>query len=247
MKKIWLSAAFFGTMTLSSCEILTAVADTALSTPAGGTGVPALTNDEVISGLKEALTVGIKNGAGNASKLDGFLGNPLIRLPFPQDAIKMREWCMSKGMDKQVTDFETTLNRTAEEATKEAAPIFVKAITDMSIADGFAILKGADNAATNYLREKTTSQLITAFSPKVTTAIQTVNLTKYWEPLTKAYNATTMISGNAKVDTDLGKYITDRAITGLFSLVESEEKKIRKDPVARVSSILQKVFGSLDK
>jgi hypothetical protein len=244
MKKFWFSLALGSTLVISSCEILTAVADTALSTTPSA---PSLTNDEVISGLKEALSVGIKNGAGNASKLDGFLGNSLIRLPFPPDAIKMREWCMGKGMDKQVNDFETTLNRAAEEASKEAAPIFINAIKEMSIADGFGILKGADNAATNYLREKTTAQLITAFSPKVNTAIQTVNLTKYWEPLTKAYNATTFISGNAKVDTDLGKYITDRAIVGLFKLVETEELKIRKDPIARVSDILKKVFSTLDK
>lgn len=243
MKKIWLSLALGSIVAVSSCDVLTAVVDSGLSTPS----TPALTNDEVISGLKEALTVGIKNGAGNASKVDGFLGNSLIRLPFPQDAIKMREWCMSKGMDKQVNEFETTLNRAAEEASKEAAPIFINAIKEMTIADGFGILKGADNAATNYLRDKTTSQLITAFAPKVNAAIQTVNLTKYWEPLTKAYNATTTLSGNPKVDTDLGKYITDRAIVGLFKLVETEELKIRKDPIARVSDILKKVFSTLDK
>jgi len=244
MKKIWLSLTVASTLIISSCDILTTVADTALSTTPTA---PSLTNEEVISGLKEALTVGIKNGAGNASKVDGFLGNSLIRLPFPPDAIKMRDWCIEKKMNKQVEEFETTLNRAAEEASKEAAPIFVNAIKEMTIADGFGILKGADNAATNYLREKTTSQLITAFSPKVNAAIQTVNLTKYWEPLTKAYNATTSFSGNAKVDTDLGKYITDRAIVGLFKLVESEELKIRKDPIARVSDILKKVFSTLDK
>jgi hypothetical protein len=243
MKKLILSLSVVSAITVSSCEVLTAVADATLSTPTA----PSLTNDEVISGLKEALTVGIQNGAGMASKMDGFLGNPLIRLPFPEDAIKVREKCLQLGMDKQVNEFETTLNRAAEEASKEAAPIFVNAIKEMTIADGFAILKGADNAATNYLREKTTSQLVTAFTPKVNTAIQTVNLTKFWEPLTKAYNTSTMLTGNNKVETDLGKYVTDRAITGLFKLVEGEEQKIRKDPMARVSSILQKVFGSLDK
>jgi len=149
-------------------------------------------------------------------------------------------------MDGKVEEFETTLNCVAEEASKEAAPIFIDAIKGMSIGDGFAILKGADNAATNYLKDKTTSKLKTAFTPKVDAAISKVNLTKYWEPLTSAYNSANILTGGDDIDTDLSAYITDRAISGLFKLVEGEEKKIRKDPIARVSDILSKVFGSLD-
>ena len=107
------------------------------------------------------------------------------------------------------------------------------------------ILKGQDNAATNYLKEKTTDKLVTAFSPKVENAINKVNLTKYWEPLTTAYNSASFLTGSEDINTDLNSYITQKAIDGLFKLVAEEELKIRKDPVARVTDVLKKVFGSL--
>ena len=237
-----ISAAF------TECDDLNNVIQTtdAVLNESGGSSAPALTNDEVISGLKEALTVGIKNGAGAASAVDGFFKNPAIKLPFPPDAQKVKDKAIDLGLQNKVDEFELTLNRAAEEASKEAAPIFVNAIKQMTISDGFAILKGADNAATNYLRDKTTDQLKSAFSPKVKDAIDKVSLTKYWEPLTKAYNTSTLLTGKDEVNTDLNAYVTDRAITGLFKLVEGEELKIRKDPVARVTDILKKVFSTLD-
>ncbi len=204
-----------------------------------------LSNEEVISGLKEALTVGIENGSSKASKLDGFLKNDNIRLPFPEDAQKVKDKALQLGLNKKVEEFETTLNRAAEEAAKEAAPIFINAIKEMSIGDGFKILNGSNNAATNYLKDKTLSKLKAAFSPKVETAINKVNLTKYWEPLTSAYNSASFLTGAEDINTDLNEYITNKAIAGLFKLVEEEELKIRKDPIARVTDILKKVFGSL--
>jgi hypothetical protein len=116
----------------------------------------------------------------------------------------------------------------------------------MSVQDGFSILKGGDNAATNYLKKNTSEKLYNAFFPKVEAAINSVNLTSYWTPLTKAYNKTTFISGNEPINTDLNKYVTDRAISGLFVLIENEEKSIRKDPIARATDLLKKVFGSQD-
>lgn len=205
-----------------------------------------LTNDEVIKGLKEALSQGIKKGASQASSLDGFLKNDIIRLPFPSDAQKVKEKAIQLGLENKVEKFEEVLNRSAEEAAKEAAPIFLSAIKNMSVQDGFSILKGGDNAATNYLKENTSEKLYNAFFPKVEAAINSVNLTSYWNPLAKSYNKTTFISGNEPINTDLKKYVTDRAISGLFTLIENEEKKIRKDPIARASDILKKVFGSQD-
>ena len=128
-----------GTVGLVSCDILTGVANEVLS--GEGTVANALTNDEVVAGLKEALEVGIKNGSGKASALDGFLKNDLIRLPFPEDAIFVKEKALQLGLDNKVNEFETTLNRAAEAASKEAAPIFINAIKEMSIGDGFTILK----------------------------------------------------------------------------------------------------------
>lgn len=248
MKNKFIALIFAASFINVGCDDLTNVLETTntVLNDGSGSGAPALTNDEVIAGLKEALTVGIKNGAGIASATDGFFKNPSIKLPFPPDAQKVKDKALDLGLDSKVEKFELTLNRAAEEASKEATPIFVNAIKDMSISDGFNILKGADNAATSYLKDKTTSQLKTAFSPKVGNAIEKVSLTKYWEPLTKAYNASNILTGKEDIDTDLNAYITERAIVGLFSLVESEEKKIRKDPVARVSDILKKVFSTLD-
>jgi hypothetical protein len=232
-----------------NCDTLNQVVSTAddvLNSTSSTSATNPLSNDEVIKGLKEALTVGIKNGATKASATDGFLKNSSIRLPFPQDAQKVKDKALKLGLDKKVEEFETTLNRAAEEATKKAAPIFIDAIKNMSISDGFTILKGSDNAATTYLKDKTTSKLVSAFSPVVGEAIDKVSLTKYWEPLTKAYNSGSFLTGAEEINTDLEAYITERAIKGLFSLIENEEQKIRKDPIARVSDILQKVFGSLD-
>lgn len=237
---------FSSAIALSSCENLGEVLATLPPLPTTTTGTSAaLTNGEVISGLKEALTVGIKNSVTKTSAVDGFLGNGLIRLPFPQDAMIIREKAIEWGMQGQVDKFETTLNRAAEEATKEALPIFIDAITNMSIADGFSILNGGDGAATRFLKENTSSKLTAAFAPKVAAAISTVKLTDYWKPLADKYNTVAAFSGKPPVTSDLNAYVTERAISGLFLLVEQEENKIRKDPAARVSEILVKVFGTL--
>ena len=204
---------------------------------------PQLTNDEVIKGLKEALTVGIKNSVDSSSVLDGFLKNPAIRLPFPPDAIKVKEKAISLGMQGQVDKFETTLNRAAEEAVKEALPIFKNAILNMSIQDGFAILKGGNGAATKFLKDKTSDSLAVAFLPKVKNATSKVQLTSYWNPIITKYNAAVTLTGGEKINPDLDAYVTQLAIQGLFKLVEKEENKIRKDPGARVTDILMKVFS----
>ncbi|TNE77770.1 MAG: DUF4197 domain-containing protein [Bacteroidetes bacterium] len=235
----------FSAITVFSCDVLNDAAEILTTDP--GTSTPALTNAEVISGLKEALNVGIKNSVDITSVTDGFLGNPEIRLPFPEDAIKVKQKALDWGLDGQVEKFETTLNRAAEEACKEALPIFKDAILKMSISDGFAILNGGNGAATKYLKDNTTTALKQAFRPKVDAAISTVKLTDYWEPIITKYNSAMTFTGGEKLNPDLNEYVTDKAIIGLFHMVEKEENKIRLDPMARVSDILQKVFGSLDK
>ena len=217
------------------------------SLPTGNTSPtkPQLTNDEVIKGLKEALTIGIQNSVDSSSVLDGFLKNPAIRLPFPPDAIKVKEKAISLGMQGQVDKFETTLNRAAEEAVKEALPIFKNAILNMSIQDGFAILKGGNGAATKFLKDKTSDSLAVAFLPKVKNATSKVQLTSYWNPIITKYNAAVTLSGGEKINPDIDAYVTQLAIQGLFKLVEKEENKIRKDPGARVTDILMKVFSSI--
>lgn len=204
-------------------------------------GPTPLTNEEVIRGLKEALTVGTENSTSLASKLDGYYKNPEIFIPFPKEAIKVKEKVEALGMEKQVDKFVMTMNRAAETASKEATPIFVNAVKEMTIADGFAILKGGDNAATNYLRDKTSAQLKVKFNPVVKNAIEKVHVTKYWNPVINTYNKIPLVE---KQNPNLDDYITTKAMDGLFIMIEKEEKKIRNNPVARVSDILKRVFGS---
>jgi hypothetical protein len=206
----------------------------------GGDKKPALTNDEVVKGLKEALTVGTNNSSSLTSKVDGYYKNPRIFIPWPAEAKDMKEKLMKLGMEKKITEFETSLNRAAEEAAKKAAPVFVDAITNMSLQDGFAILKGVDTSATNYLRKTTYNPLKDKFKPVVTEAINTVKVTSYWTPLVTTYNK---IPGVKKQNPDLEEYVTNKAINGLMVMIADEEIKIRKDPMARVTDLLKKVFG----
>ncbi|MCB0402299.1 MAG: DUF4197 domain-containing protein [Flavobacteriales bacterium] len=205
------------------------------------TGPAPLTNGEVIRGLKEALTVGTNNSTALTSKMDGFYKNPEIFIPFPQEAIKVKEKVEQLGMKSQVDKFVLTMNRAAETASSEAAPIFINAVKEMTIADGFAILRGEDNAATMYLKNKTSAQLKTKFNPVVKNAIDKVEVTKYWNPVITTYNKIPLIE---KQNPNLEDYITTKAMDGLFIMIEKEEKKIRKDPIARVSDILKRVFGA---
>lgn len=230
-------------ISVTSCDVLEEVLATVpiVTEPAK----PSLTNQEVISGLKEALERGIENSVNLTSITDGFLGNSNIRLPFPADAQKVKDKALEWGLDAKVNEFETTLNRAAEEATKTALPIFKDAILSMSIQDGFSILKGGNGAATKFLRDNTSAQLIEAFKPKVDEAIAKVKLTNYWNPIITKYNTAMTLTNGQKINPDLTDYVTNKAIDGLFFMVEQEENKIRLDPLARVSDLLKKVFGSI--
>ncbi|MFN6038456.1 MAG: DUF4197 domain-containing protein [Bacteroidota bacterium] len=210
----------------------------------GGTQTPGLTNDEIVSGLKEALRVGANNAGATSSKLDGFYKNTELFIPFPEEAIKVKNKLKDVGFENKINEFEMSLNRAAEKACEQAAPIFVNAVTNMSIQDALGILKGGDTAATSFLRKTTSNPLKEKFKPVVKDAIDKVQVTKYWEPLITKYNQLTLLTGGEKINPDLNEYVTQRALSGLFKLVASEEKKIRKDPVARVTDILKKVFGS---
>ena len=209
----------------------------------GKAGAGGLTNDDVIAGLKEALGKGAEQSVTKGSALDGYLKNDKIRIPFPASAVKMKNTLNSMGMSKQVEEFEVTMNRAAEEAAKEALPILRDAVMGMSVGDGFAILKGGDEAATNYLREKTSASLTERFRPIVERANQKVALASYWTPLAKAYNKSSVLTGAKEVDPELDAYVTQKAIEGLFVLIAEEEGRIRQDPAARTSELLQRVFG----
>jgi hypothetical protein len=204
-------------------------------------GKKPLSNDEIIAGLKEALNVGSRNASSSASKTDGYFRHPVIKIPFPPEAQQMESKLRSIGMGKQVDEFVMTLNRAAEEAAKKAAPVFVDAVKQMTITDGLQILRGSDTAATSYLKKTTTPRLHDDFKPVIKSATQKVDVTRYWNPLISAYNKIPFVT---HMNPDLDEYITQRALSGLFYLVSQEETKIRKDPAARVTDILKKVFGN---
>jgi len=199
-----------------------------------------LGNDEIIAGLKEALTVGTEKGTAMLSKENGFFGNELLKIVLPPEAQKIEKTLRSVGFGKQVDDAILTMNRGAEEACKEAAPIFVNAIKKMTVQDAVGILKGADTAATGYLRSNTSSALTTAFKPIIDGALEKVGATKYWSTMVTTYNKFSM----QKINPDLSTYVTERALQGVFTQIAVEEKNIRKDPVARTTELLKKVFAN---
>ncbi len=228
--------AFVVVFSLSSCAQLDKILGT-IKKPQAGSG---LSNEEVINGLKEALTVGTGSAAAKAGQLNGFYKNPRLFIPWPEEALKMKERLVALGFQSQITAFEESLNRAAEEAASHAKPVFVSAITNMSVGDGFKILKGSDTAATAYLRKTTYDPLREKFLPVVREAIEKVDVTSYWNPLVTAYNR---IPGVQKQNPDLDDYVTGKAINGLMLLIADEEIRIRKDPKARVTELLKKVFG----
>jgi len=253
ISKLSLAVAFACIATLGTAQTLngmwnsvktnsTNIITTATTAVSGGTNstTNSLTNDEVIKGLKEALSIGTNNSSAKASKVDGYLKNAKLFIPWPPQAQQMKTKLIQLGYQSKVTEFETSLNRAAEEAAKSAAPIFVNAVTGMSIGDGFAILRGNDTAATHYLREKTFSPLKDKFKPIVNDAINKVKVTSYWTPLVTIYNK---IPGVTKQNPDLNDYVCNKAINGLMLLIADEEVKIRKDPGARITDLLKKVFG----
>ncbi|QRQ99993.1 DUF4197 domain-containing protein [Dyadobacter sandarakinus] len=203
-----------------------------------------LSENEVVKGLKEALNVGATKGATEASRVDGFFKNELIKIAVPPEAQKVAETLRKMGLGEQVDKFTLSLNRAAEDAAKKSRPIFVKAITSMTVPDALGILKGSDDAATQYLRKSTNDELFKTFSPVVDSTLKLNKATEYYADIVKTYNQLPFVK---KVDPDLKSYATQKTIDGLYVLIAQEEKKIREDPVARVTDTLKKVFSQAGK
>lgn len=235
MKKMILLTALFCT-TFASCDTAKQILD-GVNTAYGNGG---LTNADIVSGLREALTVGTRNGTSKLSSVDGFFKDAAIKILLPEEAKKVESTLRSVGMGSLVDKAILSMNRAAEDAAKGAGTIFVSAIKQMTITDAVNILKGGDFAATNYFKAKTTQSLAQSFKPVIDKALANVNATKYWTDVTSMYNT---VSKN-KINTDLSAYVTQKAMEGIFYQVGLEEQRIRKDPVARTTEILKKVFGS---
>lgn len=203
-------------------------------------GNGSLSSDEVASGLKEALNVGVQNGTQKLSEVNGFFKDAAIKILLPSEAQKAEKTLRGIGLDKQVDDAILSMNRAAEDAAKSAAPIFINAIKQMSVQDAWSILKGSDSAATTYLKQKTSSPLTEAFRPVIEKSLAKVDATKYWNAVFSTYNKMPLVN---KVNTDLTAYVTEKALTGIFHEVALQETEIRKNPMARTTELLKKVFA----
>ncbi len=216
-----------------------------------------LTESEVVQGLKEALIEGSKNSSSILSAVDGYYGDAMVKILLPPEAsVIIDNLSRIPGGDKLVEDVVLRINRAAEDAAKEVAPIFINSIQQMTIQDAFGILRGADNAATQYLSNTTRTELYNLYKPKIRQSTEKdilggVSTKESWETLTGRWNQVAnsvagKLAGFSPVNTDLDDYLTNRALDGMFLKVEIEEKKIRENVSARVTPLLKKVFGSLD-
>ncbi len=199
-----------------------------------------LTEEEVAKALKEALTIGIEKGVTRVSKPDGYFLDPEIKIPLPNEAKQVEEKLRMLGQDKMIDDAIESLNRAAEDAASGAKDLFVNAIKEMTLSDVMNILNGNEDAATRFLESNTRTQLIEKFKPIIKVSLDKVDATKYWNTVFSNYNKLPFVG---KVNPDLDDYVTNKAIDGLFVQIAKEEKKIREDPVARVTDLLKKVFG----
>jgi hypothetical protein len=207
-----------------------------------------LTEQEVIDGLKQALEVGTDNSVVKAHATDGYFLHSVIKIPFPPEADVAKDILINTlGQGELVDEFILELNRAAEDAAVKAKPIFFDAITSITIDDAWGILKGADNAATAYLHDKTYLSLVGAFAPDITTSLEKVGAAQTWATLVGYYNQFANYHPTYNpINPDLGAYATGKALDGLFFLVEEEEYKIRTDPAARITDLLARVFAEQD-
>jgi hypothetical protein len=206
----------------------------------GQPGEAGVSTTEVAQGLKEALAIGADKGAQQASREDGYWGNPKLRIPFPPEVQRVEQRLRQIGLGSEVDRFVLSLNRGAERAAVEAKPVFINAIKAMTIQDAWNILRGEKDAATQYLIRTTSPELKSRFQPIMSQALQEVNATRYYGDLVTTYNR---IPGVQRVDPDLESYATERAIQGLFLLIAEEELNIRENPVARTTDLLRRVFS----
>jgi len=224
-----------------------------------------LSEEEVVEGLKTALQVGTDTSVAVTSKLNGYYKDEVIKILLPEEAQVIQQYAEDAGLSSEVDDFIKSMNRSAEDAADKAAPIFTKAITSLSISDGWEILNGTNpaakssmstfdsTAATSYLKSTTYASLFEAFQPDIQNSLDkdligSSSTNEIWNTITTSYNTWAIINGTDQVNTDLDEYVTEEALNGLFYKVAQEEKQIRRDPMdwigTTVGDILNKVFGS---
>ncbi len=206
--------------------------------PLSQTGL-SLSEDSIISGLKEALEIGAAKAIDFTSKLDGYQGNPKIKIPMPEKIQNVADMLGKIGLQKPADDFVLSMNRAAETASPKAKEYLLQAIQKMTFDDAKNILDGGDTAATDYLKEKTFNSIFEGFKPIVSDTVNQVGVTSAYKNMMQQFMAIPFANAQSL---DLDNYVTDKAVTGLFLMLGEEEKKIRTDPQARVTDLLKKVF-----
>jgi len=234
MKKLLLLL-LIGLFSFSGCETAKSIMDSV-----GTAGNGNLTNAEVVQGLKETLEVGTDSATFHLGLLNGFYKDDMIKILMPPEAQNVEKTLRSVGLGSVVDKAVLSMNRAAEDATKYVGNIFLNAIKQMTIQDAFSILRGDDHAATNYLKQKTSAQLTAAFTPIVSKSLEYTDATKYWKEVFTAYNR----FSSKPVNTDLTAYVTQKTLDGLFYHIGLKEQEIRKNPAARITDILKKVFAN---
>ncbi len=235
MKKIALVA--IAAYTLSSCAELQQVANQLPNVLEQG-------NIDIAGGLKEALNNGISKQVVKLTATDGFFKNEAVKILLPDELKKVDKGLRDIGMSKLADEGLKVLNRAAEDAVKEATPIFVDAITGMTFNDAKNILMGNESAATTYLQSSTSSALYAKFNPVIKTSFAKVGADKVWSNIISKYNSIPLVK---KVNPDLTDYTTNKAMEGVFKMIAVEEKNIRTDLSSRTSDLLKKVFALQDK
>jgi len=226
--------AFIGSSSVSNAQFWKKAANTISSNSKN------ISNEDAVAGIKEALTQGTNKSVDLVSAVDGYLGNPEIKIPFPPEAKTVEEKLRLIGLGSEVDKVVVSINRAAEDAATEVKPIFISAIKNMSISDALDIVSGDQHAATSYLQKTTTKDISIKIKPLIENSLEKVDATKYWDDVIHTYNNIPFVK---KMNPDLSEYVTEKAIEGMFVMIAKEEEKIRKDPLARTSELLELVFG----
>ncbi|AXT63251.1 DUF4197 domain-containing protein [Aquimarina sp. AD10] len=209
----------------------------------GGLGGIGISNIDIANGLREALDNGIDKQVNKLTLKDGFYRNELVKILLPQELRKVDKTLRDVGLSKLADEGLKVLNRAAEDAVKEATPIFVSAVKQMTFTDAKQILLGSDNAATSYLKNKTTSPLYAKFNPVINKSFSKVGADKIWANIIKKYNAIPLTNN---VNPDLTDYVTQEALKGVYTMIAIEEKEIRTKLSSRSTDLLRKVFALQD-
>ncbi len=199
-----------------------------------------LSDEKITSGLKEALRVGTDNAVRSTGRPDGYFGNEAIKVLMPEKLRTLEKGLRAIGYGPDVDEFVLSMNRAAERAAPHAKAIFWDAILELSFEDARQIFSGGDTAATDYFRDKTTDKLVGAFTPVVEEAMDEVGVTRQYNQLVGRARAIPFLKSELL---DINEYVVSKALDGLFYVLAEEERKIRKDPAARITELLKEVFG----